>query len=98
MAATEVEVVFVDKKMEDDYKRLARSEHSEDKRLYQILTGIREELRKRWRSGKGITSRAALAEYKRIHRVPNLSALKLHRHGTVIYSVSRARIQILDIL
>lgn len=91
-------IAFADEALEADFKRLPESKHPEDECLHSVLTGMREELRKRWRSGKKITSRAALAEYKRIHGVPNLSALKLHRHGTVIYSVSRARIQILDIL
>ena len=91
-------VIFADEALEADYRRLAESKHPEDQVLRSVLTEIRAELGKRCRSGKRVTGRSALAEYKRIHGVSNLWVLKLHRHGTVIYCVSRSRIQILDIL
>ena len=92
-------VVFADEALEADFRRLAVSRHPEDERLHVVLKAIRAELRRRWRSGKRITSPAMISEYERVlHRVPDLWRLKLHRHGTVIYSVSRNRIQILDIL
>ena len=91
-------VVFADEALEADFSRLAASRHPEDERLHVVLKAIREELRKRWRSGKRITGGALPWDYKRTHRVPNLWRLRLHRHGTVIYAFSRRSIQILDIL
>lgn len=91
-------VVFAEEKLETDFRRLGESKHPEDECLHSILTGIRAELGKRWGSGRRVTGRATLTEYKRMDGVSNLWVLKLHRHGTVIYSVSRSRIQILDIL
>ena len=91
-------VVFADELLEADFSRLAVSRYPEDERLHSVIGGIRAELGKRWRSGKRITDRAALAEYERMHGMVNLWRLKLHGQGTVIYSVSRDRIRILDIL
>ena len=89
--------MFADEALEADFRRLALSKHPEDERLHVILNAIRKELRMRWKSGKRITDPATTQAYTSVHRTP-LWRLRLHRHGTVIYSVSRRRIRIVDLL
>jgi hypothetical protein len=91
-------VVFADKALETDFRRLEASKHPEDKHLHSVLAGIRAELDKRWRRGKGVAGRSVLAAYERIHGGSNLWMLRLRRHGTVIYRIDRDEIHILDIV
>ncbi len=91
-------VVFADEALETDFRRFAVSRHPEDQRLHVVLQRIRTELRKRWRSGKRITDQALTQDYHRVYRAPNVWRLRLHRHGTVIYTVSSRSIRIVDIL
>lgn len=91
-------VVFADEPLEADFRRLAESEHREDKKLHSVLKSIRMELGQRWRSGQRITRGRMASEYRKTYQVSNVWRLKLYEHGTVIYSVSRTGLRILDIL
>ena len=99
MATEEVEVVFAGRKFEDDYKRLARSGHSEEeKRLYQVLTTIREEVRRLYRFGKKLPRKKIPDVYVQRFQIDNLWSLDLPSHGTVLYSIAGNRILIVDLL
>ena len=99
MAAEDVEVVFLDKKLEDDYKRLVRSRHSEEeKRLYQILTEIRKKVGGLYRFGKKLPIKKIPTVYLQRFQIDNLRSLDLPGHGTVLYSVAGSRILIVDLL
>ena len=91
-------VVFADETLESDYRRLTVSAHPEDVQLHSILRTIRTELRRRWRRGKRITNPRVASRYERMYQAPNVWRLRLHRYGTVIYSVLERTIRILDIL
>lgn len=91
-------IVFADEALEADFRRLAESEHRDDKKVHSVLKSIRMELLQRWRSGQRITRGRMALEYRKRYQVSNVWRLRLYEHGTAIYSVSRTGLQILDIL
>ncbi len=86
--------MFADEALELDFRRMSVSKHAEDARLYLILKSIRVQLLKQWRKGRRIPSSAGSPYMK----APNVWRLRIPPYGTVIYSVLRRTIQILDIL
>ena len=99
MATEDIEAVFADKKLDDDYKRLSKSRHSEeDKKLYHVLTVIREKVGELYRFGKKLPKNKIPDVYLQRFRIENLWSLDLPGHGTVLYSVAEGRILIVDLL
>ena len=91
-------VVFASKKLEDDYRRLATSQHREDRKSYRVLRGIRRQLRMQHRSGRRILMKKIPPVYKRLFNIANLWRLDLPRRGTVLYSVMGQQLRIVDII
>ncbi len=90
-------VIFANKKLENDYKRLATSKHREEKRLYSVLKRIRTTLRRRYLSGTKFRRNKIPAIYKRLFHIDNLWAIKFSYHGTVLYSIVGNEIRIVDV-
>ena len=91
-------VVFASKELENDYKRLATSEHREDRRSYRVLQRIRRQLGMQHRSGRRIPTQNIPAIYKRMFNIDNLWRLDVPRRGTVLYSVTEQQLRIVDII
>ena len=99
MATEDIEAVFADKKLDDDYKRLSKSRHSEeDKKLYHVLTVIREKVGELYRFGKKLPKNKIPDVYLQRFQIENLWSLDLPGHGTVLYSVAGSCILIVDLL
>lgn len=91
-------VVFANKKLEDDYTRVANSKHPEDKNLCLFLKQVRSTLQRQYLSGKRVPGNKIPAVYRRMFHIDNLWSLELLDHGTVLYSFVGDEIRIVDIL
>ena len=91
-------MVFASQKLEDLYKRLAVSQHREDRRSYQTLQKIRRQLGMHYRSGREIPMKRIPSVYKRMFDIENLWRLDVPAGSTVVYSVVRQQILIVDIV
>ena len=89
-------VIFANKKLENDYRRLATSKHPEEMRLYSVLKQIRTTLRRRYLSGKRIGRTKIPAVYKRIFHIDDLWTLNLLHDRTALYSIVGNEIWIVD--
>ena len=99
MITEDVEVVFADKKYQDDYERLARSRNSrEEERLYKVLTAIQKKVGELYQFGRKLPRKETPAVYVREFQIDNLWSLDIPGHGNVLYSVAGSRILIVDLL
>ena len=91
-------VVFANKKLEQDYERLATATHPEDRKAFLVLQDIRTRLQMRYLSGSEISENKIPEVYKRLFQVNNLWSLDLPPHGRVLYSIVEGEICIVDIV
>jgi hypothetical protein len=98
MSRDKKQVVFANRKLENDYKRLADSKHPEERRSYLVLKRIRSLLRSQYLSGTRIPENKIPAIYRHSFHIDNLWRLELPGHGTVLYSIAGNEIRIVDIL
>lgn len=91
-------VTFANKKLEDEYRELAKSPHAEDRKTYRTLQQIRRTLRKQYPGGRDISKEKIAAIYQRMFDVSNLWSLETPPHGTVLYTRVGREIRIVDIV
>lgn len=91
-------VVFANRELEQDYRRLATSTHLEDRKSYLALQDIRRQLLEKHGSGSQILKNEIPDVYRRLFRVSNLWSLNLPPHGRVLYSLVEDEIRIVDIV
>ncbi len=91
-------VVFANKELEQDYRRLATSTHPEDRKSYLALQDIRRQLQGKYLSGSQVPKNQIPDVYRRLFQVRNLWSLDLPPHGRVLYSVVEEEIRIVDIV
>ncbi len=91
-------VVFANKELEQDYRRLATSTHLEDRKSYLVLQDIRRQLLEKYRSGSQISKNEIPDVYRRLFQVRNLWSLDLPPHGRVLYSLFEDEIRIVDVV
>lgn len=98
MSRKKKQIVFANRKLEKDYKRLAGSKHPEEKRSYLVLKRIRSKLQSQYLAGKRIPEKKIPAIYRHTFHIDNLWRLELPGQGTVLYSFVGDEIRIVDIL
>ena len=98
MSREKKQVVFANRKLEKDYKRLADSKYPEEKRSYLVLKRIRSLLRSQYLSGKRIPENKIPTIYRHTFHIDNLWRLELPGHDTVLYSFIGDEIRIVDML
>ena len=91
-------VVFANKELGQDCRRLATSTHPEDRKSYQALQDIRMQLQMKYLSGSEIPESKIPNVYRRLFHVSNLWSLNLPPHGRVLYSLVEDEIRIVDIV
>ena len=89
-------VIFANKKFEEDYEKLAVSKHPEDKKLYSVLKRIRSKLRWQYLAGKEVPINKIPAVYKRLFDIDNLWRIDISRNPNVLYSIVGNEIWIVD--
>ena len=97
MSREKKQVVFANRKLEKDYKRLADSKHPEEKRSYLVLKRIRSLLRSQYMSGRRIPENKIPAIYRKMFHIDNLWKLEVRGYGTVLYSNVGNEIRIVDL-
>ena len=97
MEDEQLTVIFANKALDQDFKRLSTSENPEDKRLYAVLRRIIYCLRFQYQSGDRLQSYEISDYYKNAFQIDNLWKIDLGRDKTVLYSVVGREIWILDL-
>lgn len=90
-------VVFANKKLENNYELLTASKHPEDRKLYLVLKQIRSKLRGQYPKGKKVQINKISDAYKRLFDIGNLWRLDISPQSTVLYSIVGNKILIVDL-
>lgn len=96
MDQRKAKAIFADKKLENDYRRLSTSKHSEDKKLRKNLKIARDKLKARHQHGKEIHKRKIPSIYKQMFHIDNLWTLDVSPKSNVLYSFDGNTILIVD--
>ena len=98
MAEVVRKIVFANKKLEEDFTRLAASMHPEDRKAHAVLQIIQDRLRTQYRLGHRLPKDEVASVYRLLFGVGNLWRLDVPPYGAVLYSTVGAEIWIVDIL
>jgi hypothetical protein len=91
-------VKFANKKMEEDYRRLSRSEHPEDRKTFEVLRRIRATLAEDFPSGTPLPHDHVPPVYRSMLGAKMLLKLDLGELGAVFYFKEGDSIKIVDVI